>query len=493
MTRFIRPLAGIIAAVLLAAGGTLAYNYVDEDEGSYRVTAFFERTPGLFENSDVDVLGVAVGKILSVQPVGTRVKVEMEISDEYKLPADAFAQIIPPSVISDRYVQIAPPYEGGPALQDGAVLGLDRTGIPAELDDVFAQLKKLLDAIEPGEKGEPGALGKLIVQLDDTLSDREEDLQRALIDTSDLTSTLAESQDDLSDILVNLEGFFTKLATRADSIGDLNRNLAVVLTALAESRTDLEGTLHNVGDLTNELGDLVRDHRRKLGRDVELAAAITSAVLENRASVEESLVELPNLAQGLARAYHGGKFDDVDVRDNNNAKIQCDAFRELPDSPLKDQLLQRCREATGEPDGSGSRSAPPSPTGDSQGEEPLLDIRLDCDEGVRKVERQIRRITKVGLPDDVKRQVLKPLKMNLRRLAKECDELGELLKDPKKLLEELEVGDVPDVDVEDAIEGLDELSGSAAGSSVAAAPEPSIVSRIGSWVTGFLGFVGWGR
>ena len=53
------------------------------------------------------------------------------------------------------------------------------------------QLKKLLDAIEPGKEGEPGALGDLIVQLNRTLRNRERDLQGTLITGAELTGTLS--------------------------------------------------------------------------------------------------------------------------------------------------------------------------------------------------------------------------------------------------------------------------------------------------------------
>ena len=48
-------------------------------------------------------------------------EVTMYIDSKYKVPADAFAQIVPISLISDRYVQLAPAYTGtGPTLNDGA-------------------------------------------------------------------------------------------------------------------------------------------------------------------------------------------------------------------------------------------------------------------------------------------------------------------------------------------------------------------------------------
>ncbi|MGH2811513.1 MAG: MlaD family protein, partial [Actinomycetota bacterium] len=65
---------------------------------TYTVTAFFTKTIGLFPESDVRVLGVRIGDVRSVEPVGDRVKVVMDLALSRKIPADATAEIIPISL-----------------------------------------------------------------------------------------------------------------------------------------------------------------------------------------------------------------------------------------------------------------------------------------------------------------------------------------------------------------------------------------------------------
>ena len=483
LSRFIKPLSYAVGALLLLSGGYLGYNAVAGDDDSYQITAYFTKAIGLFPNSDVDILGVPVGKVESVEPIGSQVKVVMNIDGQYKVPEDAIAQIVPISVISDRYVQLAPVYEDGPALEDGAEIPVENTYIPSELDDVFKQLKKLLDAIEPGKAGEPGALGDLIVQLDKTLEDREDDLKGTLITGSELTATLADAQDDISGLLVNLDDLFGRLATRANSFGTLNRNFALVMTALAESRDDLEGTLVNLADLTQEVGSLVEEHGDRLGRDLGLAAKITSAVLEQRASVEESLEWLPVVGKGFFAAYNP-ESRDIDVRDNVHGKLECELFDALPPGPVKDAFKEICREQTGEP-GRPRSSAPELP---AEIQDPVLG-KLDCDEGVRKVKRQLRRIEGVGLPDDIKAELLRPLERQLRKLKRECKELGEQIADDPELLERLEkIGSLPEIEL--PVDGLDGLDGNAASTPVPDDEQPSAWEEMGSWFGGFLTYLG---
>ena len=489
MQRYLKPLATIVALLLVGGGAGLFMRSGSGD--TITITAYFEKAIGLFPKSDVNILGVPVGKVRSVDPEGSQVKVVMEVSDEYDIPAEAFAQIVPISVIADRFVQLHPPYTGGPKLQDGAVLGTDRTQIPAELDDVFKQLKKLLEAIEPGENGEPGALGELIVALNDALGDREEDLRGTVVNTAALTGALSDAQDDLSDILINLDDLFGTLAQRAGSIGSLNKNFALVVTALAESRDDLEGTLANLATMTGEVGRVLVKHRSRLGDDLELAGNILSKVLENRASVEESLSWLPVLAIGARNAYHGGQNRDVDVRGNDLARLNCDLLDTLPASPIKDALREACRQQTGEEPPPDSQeigtpdAAAPGPLRDE------LDKAIDCSEGIRRVKKQLKRLGTVDLPPAIMEEVVDPLRKQLRKLGRECKELGRAVVKPERLLDDLEggVGDIPIFD--DALEGFGDLTGNAAGGSATGSPSPSVLDGIGSWFGGFFDFLGW--
>jgi len=489
MSRFLRPLAFALAGLIALGLGAVGYDTLKSDDGSYRVTAYFEKAIGLFENSDVTIMGVAVGKVKEVHPEGTKVRVEMEINDDYKVPADGFAQIVPISVISDRYIEMAPVYDGGSYLKDGAVLDVEDTQIPAELDDVFKQLKKLLDAIEPGKEGEPGALGSLIVELNETLDDRERDLKGTIVYGADLLGTLADSKDNLSRLLINLDDLFGKLSTRASSIGTLNTNMATVFTTLAESRDDLEGTLTNLSRMTEQVGDLVRDHGETLGDDLRIATRITSSVLRHRASVEESLVWLPVVGEKLTNAYHGGEFKTTDVRDNA-ASARCDEFEDLP-GPIKEALAEIFDALCGteRPQGRQATSA-------EAPQLPRIDVdEIDCEKSVRKIKRELKRIEELGLPDEVTAELLEPLQKTIGKLARRCEELKELLTDDKKsALEKLleDIGQLPELD-DDLTDPIDDLTGnlSAAGEGTAPTQDsPGVLERVGGWFSSLLSFVG---
>src|SRR3954449_10622212 len=127
-----RSLTAVVVLLLVLAG-----LLVFRPSGSHdrTLTAMFPRTTSLYAGAKVKVLGVAVGKVDSIKVKGTSVQVRMTYDSGVNLPRDVHALIVPPSIVGDRFVQLAPAYESGATLPDGARLGLDRTGVPVELDE----------------------------------------------------------------------------------------------------------------------------------------------------------------------------------------------------------------------------------------------------------------------------------------------------------------------------------------------------------------------
>src|SRR5437868_7648949 len=104
--------------------------------GQRHMTAYFTKTVGLYKGADVRILGIPVGTVTKVTPVGSSVKVELAYDAKYKVPANAQAVIVNQTLVADRYIQLTPVYKGGPVLADGATLTVSRTAVPVEVDEI---------------------------------------------------------------------------------------------------------------------------------------------------------------------------------------------------------------------------------------------------------------------------------------------------------------------------------------------------------------------
>jgi len=103
----------IVGVFVLAGLACLAYIAVHlgklEFGGSgYRVTAFFDNISGLKEGASVEVAGVEVGRVESIQLAsGDRAELVLKLHPGIKLRDDAIASIRTKGIIGDKFVKLS--------------------------------------------------------------------------------------------------------------------------------------------------------------------------------------------------------------------------------------------------------------------------------------------------------------------------------------------------------------------------------------------------
>ena len=273
---------------------------------TFTVTADVAQAPSLYEKGRVMVRGVQVGMITDVEPREDAVRLTMMINEGIDLPADAHLSIVPITVIADRYVQLDPPYSGGPTLADGAHIPIEDTTIPAELDDVLAQLKGLLAALEP-RNGNPGPLASLIDNLDDALKGREDALAGTLEGGAEVLGNLAASEAQITGLIDHLDRTFIALADRSSEIGLINERLNLVVQSLASDSGHLQGTIENLAFLSQEASGLISESGDELGASLGRLDTVLTAVLRHEESLAAGMKWTNVVAQALGETDASGK------------------------------------------------------------------------------------------------------------------------------------------------------------------------------------------
>jgi virulence factor Mce-like protein len=300
-------LISLVTTLALLVGGVVAYRLTATGSPTYTVTADVEQAPNLFEGGRVAVRGIEVGEITDVVPRGSGVRVTMEIDEDVQVPAGARLSIVPITVIADRYVQLDPPYDGGPALADGDHIDVDRTTIPAELDDVLTQLEGLLSALEPEPGERNGPLARLVRNLDVALAGRSDSLQHALKGGATGLEALASSEQDIRRLIANLDSLFLVLARRSSEIGLVNERFRTVAESLAGDQRALEGTIENLAFLSSEGASLVERSGDDLGVAFSRLREIVDAVLRNQDQLEKGARWTNAIAQALGETDASGR------------------------------------------------------------------------------------------------------------------------------------------------------------------------------------------
>lgn len=306
-----RGVALAATLVLLAALGWTVLKPVDQ----YRVTAWFDQTVGLYAGSDVRILGIKVGEITDVLPLGDRVRVQMVVEEDYDIPAGAAAVVLAPSLVSDRYVQFAPVYSGGPTMEDGAEVPLDRTATPVELDRVYGALDELTAALGPDGANANGALSDLVDTGAANLEGNGDALNRTLTGFSRAVETLSDNREDLFASFENLQTFTSALATIDASVQQFNDNMAAVSTQLAGEREDLAEAITLLNAALADVAGFVQDNTALLTTNVDRLADITLVLVQQRRALAEVLDVAPAALGNLSRAYNPD-YGTLDTRDN---------------------------------------------------------------------------------------------------------------------------------------------------------------------------------
>jgi len=264
------------------------------------MSAEFPAVVGVHPGSDVRILGVKVGTVTAVVPRGDRVLVHLRYDGE--LPADVAAVIVPPSIVSDRYIQLAPVYTGGPVLPDGA--HITRTGVPMELDDVYRALDQLNRDLGPQGANSGGALSRLIATGRANLEGNGPALNATLEGASKALSTLASGRQDLFSSVENLQRFTSMLARNDEQVQAFNKTLSSVAEQLAADAGELEVALRKLSHALAELAGFVRDNRALLASNVEALVDITNVLIRQQQAMIDVLDVAPLALSNLGLSYN---------------------------------------------------------------------------------------------------------------------------------------------------------------------------------------------
>ena len=312
LKRILVPL--VVLALAVAAFITL-FNQGD----TKRLVAHFPRTVSVYEGSEVRVLGVPVGKVESVEPSGTDVVVTMRYDAETRVPADAKAAIVAPSIVGDRYIQLTPAYSGGDVMPDNSELSVEQTAVPLELDQIYASIDELNVALGPRGANKDGALSDLLAVTADNFDGQGQSFNETIKNFSRLSGTLANNREELFGSAARLEEFVRTIADNDKTVRAFNQSMSDVSELLAGEREELAASLKNLAVVMGSVSDFVTENREILGRNIKGLNRVSKVLVKQRAALDEILKAGPLALNNLYMAYNP-QSGTLDTRGNMPAE-----------------------------------------------------------------------------------------------------------------------------------------------------------------------------
>lgn len=291
-----------LAVLVVAALAITAWTWW-RDTSRTTIRADFASAEGLHVNDAVKVLGVSVGKVTAIENHGDEVRVTLQVDASQPVPADAHAAIVAPSLVSGRFVQLAPVWDGGPRLADGATIDVRRTAVPVTFDEVKQQLTDLATTLGPSVGRHGGALSATLVALDRSLRHGNPGrLRSAIEELRGAANAAASGRSELFSTVDNLDRFTRNLAVHDAAVRGYTRELANVSTTLATNRTTLHAALRGLSTVLAVARTYLDRHRSSLTRTVRDLNLLMAAIADRSNQLAGVLHVAPHAIIGLGNA-----------------------------------------------------------------------------------------------------------------------------------------------------------------------------------------------
>src|SRR5271168_4998867 len=225
---------GTVVVVLAIVAGLIGWN-VYKKLTNNSVVAYFPETLAVYPGDRVQIMGVPVGAIDSIEPTGDKMKVTLHYDNTYKVPANATASILNPSLVASRDIQLSPPYTGGPVMADNAVIPIDRTQVPVEYDQLRDSLNRILTDLGPTPEEPKGPFGDIIESAANGFAGKGEQLNKTLNGLSEALYTLNEGRGDFFGVIKSLALFVNALYQNDHQFVELNNDLATFTSSFTNT------------------------------------------------------------------------------------------------------------------------------------------------------------------------------------------------------------------------------------------------------------------
>ena len=306
--------------VILALGilfGFLTFSKkggMDQDV-AVEVYAFFKDASGLGKKSRVQIAGIPVGEIVSIELVGLRAKVTIRIKKEIGVRRNASLTKRSESLLGDYLIDLAPGTEDQPPILNGEeiVSVLDAPGMEAVMGSLqliaqdVQQVTRSLRNVLGGEKGQASLesivanLTTLTAAVDKTIRDSATRLDQILNNvegiSGDIRKVTNKEQASVSSIVANIDAISKDvrdvMASVKRVVGENEGEVEGQVASVKETLAKLDRTLANVEEVSKNIkegkgavGTLLADERlgQKLSDTIEdvsdFAGRLTGMELE---------------------------------------------------------------------------------------------------------------------------------------------------------------------------------------------------------------------
>ena len=313
---------GLITAIVI---GLVVFNFerLPFIHGDKQYTAYFAEAGGLKPGDVVQVSGVRVGSVSSMELDRTQIVVKFKVDQDVRLGERTEAAIKSKSVLGIRYLEVR---SRGNGHLDGPI-PLERTTSPYHLPDALGDLTATIGGLDTGQlsdslavlsdtlSGTPPAVKAAVngvARFSQTLNERDEELRNLLGNARKATQVLAERSDDLVKLVHNGNALLAQLLSQSNALDQISRNLSTAAQQLKGFIAENRQTLRPALEKLNGVLEIVDNRKEKVQEGIKGLNAYILSLGESLASGPFFKVYIANLLPGqFIQPFIDAAFSDL--------------------------------------------------------------------------------------------------------------------------------------------------------------------------------------
>jgi len=286
---------GVTAGVALAA---LQYDKLPFFTSGHEYKAYFADASGLQAGADVQVAGLKVGKVSSVDLDDARVVVTFDVDKDLRLGDRTEAAVKTKSLLGVKVLEVSPQGER-PLTQ---TIPVERTKAAYQLPDALGDLSTTIAHLNTDD------LNASLSTLANEFADTPPALKDAVAGVARFSKTLNDRDQQLRELLANARAATHVLANRTDQIVSLIKDSNALLAQLRTESSALDAVSGNVSAVAKQLAGFIADNRASLRPSLDKLNGVLTLLDNRKDKLQESIKLLHPFMMSLGETVASGPF-----------------------------------------------------------------------------------------------------------------------------------------------------------------------------------------
>src|SRR6478609_5479756 len=286
---------GLTAGIVVIA---LQYDKIPFVNQVNDYSAYFAEAGGLTTGARVQVSGLRVGEVSSIELDGPRVLVKFTVDNDVRIGDRSEAAIKTKGLLGTKILEVM---SRGDGRQEGTI-PRDRTTSPYQLPDALGDLATTISGLNTTQ------LSDSLRVVADTFSETPPELRVAVEGVARFSDTLNQRDAQLRQLLTNANKSTAVLAERSDQVVGLIGNTNALLAELRSQSAALEQISGNISTLSRQLEGFIAENRETMKPAIDKLNGVLTILDNRKERLQKSIKLLDSYAMSLGESVSSGPF-----------------------------------------------------------------------------------------------------------------------------------------------------------------------------------------